>query len=104
MNIHKTVLGMLPNITGQSKNTTTARLRVAFRANIDDLRESPALEIVKNLASKRLGKILEIEPNSDQLAQSLTDLSFELVSLAEASNQANTMVVLVDHKEHKKID
>ncbi|MBP6218933.1 MAG: UDP-N-acetyl-D-mannosamine dehydrogenase [Oligoflexales bacterium] len=82
------------------KNPTIACLGIAFKPNIDDLRESPSLEIVKSLAEKNIGQVLVVEPNIKQLPSSLTKLGSNklfLVSLEKALEEADIVVLLVDH-------
>ncbi|MBT0585685.1 UDP-N-acetyl-D-mannosamine dehydrogenase [Alteromonas oceanisediminis] len=77
-------------------------LGLAFKANIDDLRESPALAITRDLAAQGVGEILAVEPNIKQLPASVTE-DVSLVSLSEAMERCNVIVVLVDHTEFKSM-
>lgn len=80
-------------------NPTVACLGLAFKPDIDDLRESPAMEIVKLLAKDASCEILVVEPNIDQLPERLTAFkSIELVSVETALKRANIVVMLVNHK------
>ncbi len=85
------------------KRPVIACLGLAFKADIDDLRESPALEIVKAIAGEGLGRILAVEPHIKELPAALQDLGVELVELDVALAEANTLVTLVDHKVFKDI-
>ncbi|MEJ5998043.1 UDP-N-acetyl-D-mannosamine dehydrogenase [Corynebacterium sp. H130] len=82
-------------------DSVVATLGLAFKANIDDLRESPALNITKQLASDMPStKILAVEPNVVELPSSLVGTgNIELTNLDDALEQADVIVVLVDHKE-----
>src|SRR5690606_2625510 len=80
------------------KDVTVACYGLAFKPDIDDLRESPALEITKKLADQGLN-ILAIEPNINELPMKLKGL-VKLSSLEEA-NDTDIKVVLVGHKEFK---
>lgn len=78
---------------------TVACYGLAFKPDIDDLRESPALQITKNIAQSHTGRVIAVEPNIKQL--SLEDVS--LVTIEEALDKADIHVLLVDHKEFKSI-
>ena len=79
-----------------------ACLGVTFKANVDDTRESPALEIVTNLAEKYPHKVLVVEPNLKLLPTTLQNKRVNHISLDQAAEQADLLVLLVDHKEFKK--
>ncbi|WP_297823823.1 UDP-N-acetyl-D-mannosamine dehydrogenase [uncultured Paraglaciecola sp.] len=87
----------------QFKKPVIACLGLAFKADIDDLRESPAVDIVLKLAQSNQGKILAVEPNISHLPPKLQEAGIELVSLKKALEEANILVVLVDHKPFKTL-
>jgi UDP-N-acetyl-D-mannosaminuronic acid dehydrogenase len=82
------------------KDVTVACYGLAFKPDIDDLRESPALNITKKLAEQGLN-ILAIEPNISELPDDL--LGNVALASHEDCERANIYVVLVDHKEFKGI-
>lgn len=86
------------------KKPVIACLGLAFKADIDDLRESPAVQIVNELASNSDLSLLAVEPNISVLPDHLNKKGIELVSLNQALEKANVIVVLVDHKEFKSAD
>lgn len=86
------------------KNPVIACLGLAFKANIDDLRESPAVEIVEYLAKQQLGEIVVSEPNIQQLPDKLNKLGINLDSTAATISKADIIVLLVDHDSFKDID
>ncbi|MDP2715745.1 UDP-N-acetyl-D-mannosamine dehydrogenase [Rheinheimera sp.] len=98
------VLEQIVAAADQFKRPVIACLGLAFKADIDDLRESPALDIVKALAAKNIGTVLAVEPNIKELPQSLAGGSVQLSTFANAMEQANVVVVLVDHKQFKVAD
>ena len=73
-----------------------ACLGLAFKANIDDLRESPSVEIAGLLADAGL-KVLAVEPHVAELPKSLQGRA-ELVPLDAALARATVVVLLVDHR------
>lgn len=83
------------------KRPVIACLGLAFKPDIDDLRESPALDITEELARRGVGKILAVEPNIHSLPATLAEAGVELTSLDAAMEQANILLVLVDHKQFK---
>ena len=87
----------------QFKRPVIACLGLAFKPDIDDLRESPALDITRQLAEMNIGEILAVEPNIQHLPDSLTGKGVTLLSLSEALGRANVLVVLVDHKPFKAL-
>lgn len=80
-----------------------ACLGLAFKANIDDLRESPALEIARELAERFAGQVVVVEPNIRKLPESLEG-TVRLCELNEALAEADVVVILVDHAQFKRVD
>jgi UDP-N-acetyl-D-mannosaminuronic acid dehydrogenase len=85
------------------KDVTVACFGLAFKPNIDDLRESPALNITKELATLNFGKLLAVEPNIVDLPDSLKN-DIELASIDSAIDGSDICVLLVDHAEFRLID
>ncbi|MEO2280299.1 UDP-N-acetyl-D-mannosamine dehydrogenase [Pseudoalteromonas pernae] len=97
------VLKQIVEAAEQFKRPVVACLGIAFKADIDDLRESPALNITKALSQHDI-EVLVVEPNIDELPKELSDLGVQLTSIEEALQRANTLAVLVDHKEFKQLE
>ena len=94
------VISKVKDAVRDIKNPKIACLGLAFKPNIDDLRESPALEITKILSDNTDYNILVVEPNVDNLPKVLSNRkNIEFVSLEEAIKEADIVVVLVKHKE-----
>lgn len=85
------------------KNPVIACLGLSYKADIDDLRESPALEIVQQLA-QGIGQILIVEPFIKSMPLTIPHETAKLVGLGEAIECADIVVLLVDHREFKTID
>lgn len=76
---------------------TVAIYGLAFKPDIDDLRESPALDIARRIAAEHAGPLQIIEPNVTALPEGLG--AGTLVPLEEV--RAEVHVMLVDHKPFK---
>ena len=90
-----------PNKT--SEQVIIACYGLAFKANVDDLRESPSIEIATQIRKFHAGRLLVVEPNIQSLPLSLCD-GAELVSIAASLDAADIGVVLVDHNEFIDVD
>lgn len=84
-----------------AKEVTIACYGLAFKPDIDDLRESPALGISKSIAEFHKGQIYAVEPNINE-SNTLLD-TLNLVGLSTALNNADIHVLLVDHQEFKEV-
>lgn len=73
-----------------------AAMGIAFKPDIDDLRESPSLFIVKTLRAKGV-ELMVVEPN----VKNHKDL--QLTEYREAVKQADIIVFLVAHKEFRSM-
>jgi UDP-N-acetyl-D-mannosaminuronic acid dehydrogenase len=78
------------------KKAKVACMGLAFKPDIDDLRESPALYLTRHLIADGLD-VLPVEPNVKQMDE------FELREDEEAINEADIIVFLVAHDEFKGI-
>ncbi len=74
-----------------------ACMGLAFKPNIDDLRESPALYIAKQLISDNFN-VLAVEPNIEKFKD------FEIIDYKKALEDADIVTFLVAHKEFKGLD
>lgn len=74
---------------------------LAFKANVDDLRESPALEIAEHLAKKYGSRIKIVEPNIRQLPRELSVHGAEMMNIDQALRSCEIAIMLVDHDEFK---
>ena len=80
-----------------SKDPVIACMGLAFKPNIDDLRESPALYVTETLEGQNF-TILAVEPNLTTCENRvLTDYN-------EAINKADIIVYLVSHSEFKNLE
>lgn len=79
-------------------NGKIAVLGLTYKGNIDDVRESPAMDIVSILQEKDY-KLSIHDPHVHQ-----GQVSFDLSTFEEAIDQADCMLILTDHNEFKNLD
>lgn len=70
----------------------------SYKADIDDLRESPALRIINDLIEQNMGEILVVEPNISKLPNDISK-NATLVSEDQAHDVADIKLILVDHMQ-----
>jgi UDP-N-acetyl-D-mannosaminuronic acid dehydrogenase len=86
------------------KEPVIAVLGLAFKANVDDLRESPALAIAEELGRRGVGRLLVVEPHVDSLASpALQAADAKLVDVTTAIAEADIVVLLVDHEAFRRV-
>lgn len=79
-----------------------ACMGLSFKPDIDDLRESPALEITHMIADWHAGTTLAVEPNVHELPKILAE-KVTLTDTTQALEDADILVMLVDHSQFKVI-
>ncbi|MFH4831553.1 UDP-N-acetyl-D-mannosamine dehydrogenase [Vibrio diabolicus] len=87
------------NPSKTTKDVTITCYGLAFKPDIDDLRESPALSIARTIAIQHSSEVLAVEPN----IESLNEENIRLVTIDESLSKTDIHVMLVDHKQFKKI-
>jgi len=80
-----------------------ACLGLAFKANIDDFRESPARLVASTLTRKYADRISVVEPFITELPIEYRDTPVELVDIDTALEACDILIVLVDHDLFKSI-
>lgn len=91
------VMNKVRNYAGKFKNPVIGCLGLAFKADVDDLRESPALEIVRKIQKDGIGSVIVCEPNLN------TSDEFELSSLDETIKKSDIILLLVNHREFSSL-
>jgi len=81
-----------------------ACLGLAFKPDIDDLRESPALSIARKIGAIGFSSIFLVEPNIDRIPSGFDSDNIELIDLERAIKSADIIVLLVDHASFKSMD
>lgn len=94
------VIDKVVRMTGKLKHATVACFGLAYKPDVEDLRESPAVEIVRRLAEDKSTQILVVEPNINALPQSLATMAnIALVDAKTAIQKADIVALLVGHKQ-----
>ncbi|PCI14580.1 MAG: UDP-N-acetyl-D-mannosamine dehydrogenase [Thiotrichales bacterium] len=87
------VINKVRTYASKFKSPIIACLGLAFKANVDDLRESPSLDIVRQIKNENLGELMICEPNIQ------THNEFDLSTLDETIKKADIVLLLVNHRE-----
>lgn len=93
---------LLKNPSHTAQDVTVASFGLAFKPDIDDLRESPSLAIARRLRAELAGPLLLVEPNIHEVPDALADC--ELVEPETGIARADICVVLVGHKQFRGLD
>lgn len=81
------------------RDITIACYGLAFKPDIDDLRESPSMHIALQISDSHGGNVLFVEPNIEALPAKIADKV--LVEYSKAFSSADIHLLLVDHKQFK---
>ncbi|WP_226678974.1 nucleotide sugar dehydrogenase [Mesobacillus jeotgali] len=101
-NINNSMPGfVVEKIKGLVKNTDNPKIAVlgiTYKGNVDDIRESPAIEVLHHLLANKSFNIAVHDPHVLQ-----ENTSIQLHSLEDALKDADLAVVLTDHGEFKNL-
>jgi len=84
---------------GQNSSLNITTLGLAFKKNIDDLRESPAMAIAESVSKMGFNSHNIVEPNIKTLPNNFTDKNTKLCDLEFGISNADILLVLVDHDD-----
>lgn len=80
-----------------------ACLGLAFKPNIDDFRESPAVEVASRLARRYGRRVKLVEPHARELPMDFAGTEAELIDIDAALERCGVFIVLVDHDVFKSV-
>ncbi|MFJ4116957.1 UDP-N-acetyl-D-mannosamine dehydrogenase [Pseudomonas psychrophila] len=85
-----------------AREVTISCFGLAFKPDIDDMRESPAFSIAQKIAETHAGITVAVDPNIDVLPEIMKN-KIQLLSIKNALETSDILVLLVDHKEFKEL-
>ncbi len=97
------VLSKAGELIEANPQARVACLGLAFKANIDDFRESPANKVALALAQKYGERISIVEPYAQSLPPAYDGLGASLIDVDDAIESCDLFIVLVDHDVFKSI-
>jgi len=97
------VVDQIEKLSAELDNPKIACMGLAYKPDVDDLRESPSVEVVKALRSRNIGELLICEPFVTALPDSLKALDLQNHSAAEVVKNADIIVFLTAHQTFKAI-
>ena len=97
------VIAQAEALIAANPQASVACLGLAFKANIDDFRESPARLVAVTLARKFGGRITVVEPYAAELPREFAGTDAELIDIDTALEEADILIVLVDHDQFKAV-
>jgi UDPglucose 6-dehydrogenase len=98
------LINMAEKVLGNLKNKNIAVLGLAFKSNTDDIRESPAIVVVKELLNKG-AKVKAYDPEAMESTKNVFGSSIEYAKTKEECFRgADLCMVLTEWEEFKNID
>ncbi|MEP9357601.1 UDP-N-acetyl-D-mannosamine dehydrogenase [Sphingomonas sp. KR3-1] len=97
------VIGHAGAMIESNPQASVACLGLAFKANIDDFRESPALKVAATLAERFGERIQIVEPYANTLPDQFNGTGAGLIDIDSAIESCGIFVVLVDHDVFKSV-
>jgi UDPglucose 6-dehydrogenase len=90
-------------ILGDLRNKKIAILGLAFKPGTDDMRESPAINIIEGLLSFG-AKLIAYDPAAKENAKKLIPELLFSDTIEEACKNSDAVIIITDWQEFKKID
>ena len=96
------VVAQVAKLAAGLDNPTIACMGLAYKPDVDDLRESPSVDAVKIMVAQGLGKVIVCEPFVSSLPSGLADLGVEMCDMPDAMKAADIVVFLTAHAQFKQ--
>jgi UDP-N-acetyl-D-mannosaminuronic acid dehydrogenase len=100
----QSVVSEVEMLLDPNRRQTIACLGLSFKPNIDDMRESPAVDVVRLLSELRDVQIIAAEPHAQSLPAALQGRDILFTDALTAIDRADIVVLLVDHRHFNLID
>lgn len=100
------VLERVTKLASRFREPVVACYGVTYKPDVDDLRESPALEIVERLVRDTTARVIVCDPMIKELPKALTKFGSNRLSLADAETarrEADICVFLVGHRKFRSL-
>lgn len=91
------------NLDKTAREVTVACYGLAFKPDIDDLRESASVKILKEISMFHRGKVIAVEPNIKSLPQDIDNIELDN-RLEFVTREADIHVLLVKHQDFLDVD
>jgi UDP-N-acetyl-D-mannosaminuronic acid dehydrogenase len=99
------VCARILKLADRFRDPVVACFGIAYKPDVDDLRESPSVEIVQMLAQQKGLRVLVVEPNITELPPALGQLeNVSLVDAEMAQRDADIVAFLVGHKQFRRLE
>lgn len=93
------VIEQVTKLARQFASPKIGCLGLTYKSDVDDLRESPSLEITRELVEKKVGQVMACDPyiSSERFKE------FPLYPLSDVLSQCQMLVLLTDHKQFRDV-
>ncbi len=93
------IVARVVELARRFRDPTIGCLGLTYKADVDDLRQSPALEIVRDLGAFDVGRLLVCDP----LVNSNDFTEFPLAGVEQTVAESDVLVLLTDHRAFREL-